>query len=273
MSRWQKISLWLASLAVAAFAAYLWLAREQPEVAERLVSRLPPSVTGLDLRPAATPAADATTAASSPAAPPPELVDPALPSLGNSDTELAQALAALPGGEPALALVVRRELIRRFVATVDQLPGQKLAVKNRLWAPLPGAFSVEDIDGQPRPAMVNQLRYQPLVAAFLAIDPAAAVQLYRRWYPLVQAAYAESAGGGRLFQARMLTVLDHLLAVKLPKAAPALVLAEGRYRFADPALEQMSVGAKALLRLGAEESGKVQQRLAEYRALLAAPAG
>ena len=272
MSRWQKISLWLAFVLVAALAAYLWLAREQPELAERLAAKLPPAVTGLAGQPATAPPTVATEPQLSPAeGTQTELVDPALPVLGNSDAEVAAALATLPGGGDALALIVRRELIRRFVATIDQLPGNKLPGKTRLWAPLAGPFAADEIDGQWRPGVANQARYQPLVAAFLALDPGAAVQLYRRWYPLVQAAYVESVGTGRLFQARLLAVLDHLIAVQLPTAPPVLVPAEGRFQFADPTLEQSSMGAKALLRLGAGDGAKVQRRLAEYRTLLAAP--
>ena len=270
MSRWQKIALWLGFLGVAAVAAYLWLAREEPQLAERLVARLPPAVTGKDLRPPV--AAPTLTPQSSPAeSSPPGLVDPDLPALGASDAEAFRALASLAGGEAAPALLVQRDLLRRFVTTVDQFTGSKLPLKTRVWAPLAGAFEIDQTDPELRVGRANAARYQPLVSAFLAIEPTAAVQVYRRWYPLLQAAYAESTGTQRLFQARLLEVLEHLCAIQVPEASPALVLAEGRYRYADPALEQESVGRKALLRLGAEEAAKVQQRLGEYRALLAQP--
>ena len=269
MSRWQKLSLWLAFAAVGMVAAYLWLAREQPEMAERLVDRLPPAVTGrAAMAPSESPAVAAVAPTSPAAGIQTELVDPALPALASSDAELNRALAAVPGGESVLAVIVQRELIRRFVATIDQLPRTRLPTKARVWKPLTGAFEVAGADGQWRPGAANEARYHPLVAAFLAVDPTAAVQLYRRWYPLVQSAYAESAGAGRLFHARLLAVLDHLLGAKLPTEPPMLVPAEGNYRFADPALEQESVGRKLLLRLGAEQAGKVRQRLEAYRTLL-----
>lgn len=274
MSRWQKISLWLAFLAVASLAAYLWLAREQPEVAERLTAKLPPAVTGVFGQPATAPPTVAAEPQLAPAeGTQTELGDPALPALGSSDAEVARAVATVPGGDTALTFLVRRELLRRFVATVDQLPGKKMPVKTRLWAPVAGVYAAESEKGQLRPAAANEARYQPLVAAFLAIEPGAAVQLYRRWYPLVQAAYEELAGTGRLFQTRLIGVIDHLLTARQPPTPPALVLVEGQYRFADPTLETESVGRKLLLRLGASEAAKVQRRLGEYRALLAQPPG
>ena len=201
MTRWQKTSLWLGFLAVAALAGFLWLEREQPAVADRVLEQLPGVVSGESVARSAPQAAVEPTAVA-PDAPLPELHDPSLPALGESDGELMRAFFALPGGEMALALIVRRDLLRRFVMTVDQLPGARLSVKTRLWAPVPGAFAVDELDGEARIGAANTARYQPLVAALLAMEPGAVVTLYRRWYPLLQAAYAEATGSRALFQAR-----------------------------------------------------------------------
>ena len=271
VTSWQKALLWLGFLAVAALAGFLWLEREQPAVAGRVLEQLPGLQPGKSVASSA-PVAVTEPKVGAPSSPLPELHDPALPLLGESDGEIARALAALPGGETALALVVRRDLLRRFVMTVDQLPSARMPVKTRLWAPVPGAFAVDELDGEARIGAANTARYQPLVAAVLAVEPGPAVALYRRWYPLLQAAYVEASGSNALFQSRLLAAIDDLVALRIPTEPPRLVQEEGVYKFAEPALERQSAGAKALLRLGAEEGVKVQQRLREYRALLAGTA-
>ena len=69
------------------------------------------------------------------------------------------------------------------------------------------------------------------------------------------------------FNDRLVTVIDHLL--QTPEPARPLAVepdGKGRYRFVDPALQSLSVGQKALLRMDATQQQAVKQQLRALRA-------
>ena len=136
--------------------------------------------------------------------------------------------------------------------------------------PLPGGLSTEG-DGATRwIAQANAQRYEPYVAAFAQADPQRVAAAYRRFYPLFQQAYAEIAGGDAYFNDRLVAVIDHLLQAPEP-AQPRQVVdgADGKVRFADPVLEALSVGQKALVRLSPDQRERVKRQLRSLRGALA----
>jgi hypothetical protein len=93
---------------------------------------------------------------------------------------------------------------------------------------------------------------------------------YRRFYPLLQEAYVGLGYADRQFHARVIEVIDHLLAAE-PAAQPVrLVQPKVFYRYADASLEGASVGHRALFRL---ESGQMARLQAWLKALRAALVG
>lgn len=267
MGKLQKLSLWLAFLLLSGVAVYLWALRDAPDVAKSMVEA-PAKWLGTT---------DTSTAPASPVVPPtatdsprlPELRDPALPTLAASDAALTDALGAMAGGRALLDVLVPTERLKRCLGSLEHLTSPKLPRTLRCVVPVPGTFTVDGLPDAPVVGAANAARYAPLIDAFLGVDPAAMVALYRRWYPLLQAVYAQWGGPNHLLHPRVLGVIDHLLAVQVPTAPVALRMEEGRYRFADPALEGASAGTKMLLRMGAAHAARVQQRLRDYRALLA----
>lgn len=196
---------------------------------------------------------------------------PALPALYESDPDLLTALALLFEDDALWTLLVREHLIERFVASVDNLPSRRITANVLPLKPLGGSFRVEETGQSVILAAENSERYRAAVGALTRIDPAALVQLYRRWYPLFQQAYRELGYPDRYFNDRLVEVIEHLLAAPEAGAAIALVAVNGRFQFADPALESASVGHKAMLRMGRESSDQVKTWLAAVRALLIAP--
>lgn len=130
------------------------------------------------------------------------------------------------------------------------------------------------------------MRYWPFVGFIDSIDARRAVDLYRRMYPVLQQAYVELGLANRPLHARVLEVIDHLLATPETLQPPRITITEvkgpipssqpwTRYQFADPALERLSSGQKILLRVGPENRkvlmGKLEQFRRELR-LASAPA-
>ncbi|MBK1689390.1 DUF3014 domain-containing protein [Rubrivivax gelatinosus] len=143
--------------------------------------------------------------------------------------------------------------------------------------PAAGRFSVVDTtEGGARIAPTNPRRYEPLVALAERVDPHQLADWYRRALPLLQPAYEELGYPGQRFHARLVVVLDHLLATPAAPQPLAVRLTEVRgpqpstrpwvrYEYADPALEQASAGRKILWRVGPENQRRLMQVLAAFR--------
>ncbi len=196
---------------------------------------------------------------------------------------LVQRLMALLGREQVTAWVQTDELIRRIVATVDNLDSGHAAPV--LWPvhPTPGRFSTQVGTGDSeRIHPDNAARYAPAVKLATSVDLDQLVAAYRRLYPQFQKAYEELGYPGRYFNDRLVAVLDHLIATPVPAALPAVVLVEVkgpvpstrpwvRYEFADPALARLSAGQKMLLRTGPDQQRRLQTVLADLRTRVARP--
>lgn len=252
-----------------------------------------------DVTPEATPAATAPQPGPAPAdapAPPPVAAGPqnpmdnlaepdkTLPALNDADARVSGALNELLGRKNVASFLQLDGFVRRAVATVDNLPRQHAT--SRMWpvVPTPQRFAVQG-DGEVKTISPdNGARYTPFVLFVESIDPARAVALYARLYPLFQEAYEELGYPNRYFNDRLVAVLDHLLKTPEP-AGPVQVRlpevkgdmkGEGptespwlRYEFADPQLEALSAGQKILIRMGPVNERRMKARLAELRRLVA----
>jgi len=260
-----RSTLWLvlALLAAIAAAALVWLfapLREPPMTAPPASAETPLD-RGHAVAPApATPAPfEGTPVASEPAEP--------LPSLRESDPFARSAIESVVG-HSGMGLFYPEEVIRRWVATIDNLPRHA-----SLWPLSPvrapsGAFAVEMTDHGPVVAATNPARYR-VYAALLDRTPATLiVSTYRRLYPLLQQQYESLGFPGRQFNERVIAVLDDLL--ETPETSGSLALASGRvmYEFADPDLEERSAGQKLMLRIGPENARAVKTKLREIRRLI-----
>jgi hypothetical protein len=213
----------------------------------------------------------ATPAAAPPAAVPP-IAAPAS-SLSAESSEANVGLAAeIAGGLGLVSLpefVNTDGLLRRVVASVDALSRDQLPLGVRVIRPVAGAFAARGGEGNPRVAPENAARYAPIADAFEHVPPAAAGELYRRLYPRLQAAYEELGYPGRSFHARLLEVIDHLLATPDVPDGAALARPKVLYLYADPQLERCSSGQKALMRSGALNEARFKAHLRLIRAELA----
>ncbi len=197
--------------------------------------------------------------------------DAAIPALADSDAAAWAELATLAGSEAPLALLIRDHLIQRAVTMIDNLPRRRVAARTLAMKPVPGQLQIStDAAGASSIAEANAQRYAAYVQAFTQADAGAMVAAYRRFYPLFQQAYVELGYPKGYFNDRLVQVIDHLLQTPLPATPPALIAdaRTGKYRFVDPALESLSVGQKALLRLGPLQAVAVRKQLQAIRAAL-----
>lgn len=226
----------------------------------------------------------AETAAAAPSAPPAEPeyrvpettgtpeapAGPTLPSLADSDTAVRGELETLAGKEPIEAFLIPDQIIRRWVAFIDSLDRDGLKPAQWPVRSAKGSPIIVNDGGQPVLDPANAQRYEPYLAVVRAVDAKALVAFYFRYYPLFQRAYEGLGYGGHYFNTRFVHVLDHLLAAPQIDQPPALVQFIGRYRYADPELEDLSFGQKMLIRLGPEGETTVKAKLRQIRAAIIA---
>ena len=214
-----------------------------------------------------------------------ELVDEAtaLPPLAESDELVLDSLSRLAGEASVMRFFVSDNVVSRFVASVDaltsrQVPSQIMAVQD-----LSGEFMataneypdtvIRNSMGDPIPQYLlnpaNYQRYEPQVEMFEALDTQELVILYRDYAPLSQQAYVELGYPDGDFGARMIEVIDSLLSTPEIREPIRLIKPEAFYLFANPDLEALPAGQKALLRMGPMNARRVKEKLREIRTALA----
>jgi hypothetical protein len=194
--------------------------------------------------------------------------DRPLPPLAESDATLREALAALPGGATFERFFHPQDIVRRFVATVDNLPRKSVAAQVRVVKPVDGAFSVTGSEGTMVIGASNASRYAPHVQLVEAVDTKTLVALYVRFYPWFQQAYLDLGYPSGYFNDRLIEVIDMLLATPDISGPVALVQPRVLYQFADPRLEALPAGQKMMLRMGGENASRVKVKLREVRRAL-----
>lgn len=192
----------------------------------------------------------------------------ALPPLNESTGAVADVLTGMFGAETLSALFNSDEFIRRFVVTVDNLSGPKLPRQNMLFKRVPGPFAVTGEGDRQVIAPDNAARYAPYVQLATRIETQRLVNVYERFYPLFQEAYAELGAPDAYFNDRVVEVIDHLLDTPLVEEPIPVVQPKVFYQYADPELETLSAGQKTLLRMGSANAERIKSKLRELRAAL-----
>ena len=193
---------------------------------------------------------------------------PKLPALNESDAAVSEALAGLWDGGTLERFFNHKDFIRRIVATIDNLPRAKVALRLMPVKPVPGAFPVTGKGAGLVMTPGNSARYAPYVRLLEATDSKKIVAAYARFYPLFQQAYRELGYPQGYFNDRLVEVIDHLLAAPELQGPVRLVQPKVFYLYADPDLESRSAGQKTMMRMGAENAARVKTKLRELRAEL-----
>lgn len=191
-----------------------------------------------------------------------------LPPLDESDADVAGGLTELFGPRAVGQFLVPENIVRNIVVTVDNLTSERVALPQRPVTRTPGAFVTSGSEDAPVLAPENFTRYEPAVNAFVAMDAKTLVSMYRGLQPLFQEAYEDLGNIDKPFTARLLEVIDHLLATPQPRAPIRLVQPSVLYKYADKNLEELSAGQRLLIRMGPDNAAKIKAKLREIEAEL-----
>jgi len=254
-------ALGIGAVAAAAIGYYLWT-QNQAEPPPKVVRTEAPAPA-----PAPPPAPAPEPVIQNPIEAPP--VAAPLPALAESDAAAGQALSGLFGNKFVQEHFLLEGLVRRIVATVDNLPRDKVAQRVVPWKPVPGKFMLVDSAAGPLIGAENASRYAPFVKMLEGVNSKQAAAIYRHFYPLFQQAYQELGYPKGYFNDRLIEVIDHLLETPATPAVVKLTQPKVFFEYADPDLQARSAGQKILLRMGNENATRVKAKLRELRNELA----
>ncbi len=173
--------------------------------------------------------------------------------------------AKLVGEDKFQAMFVPEDFVRKVVATVDNLARPKIATRMNPAKPPAGDFAIVGSNEEIVLGAANYERYAQWIELVDALDADTTVELYRKMYPQLQAAYESLGNPDGYFNDRVIEILDHLIAT--PAAPDTIVLKQPNvyYEFADPMLEAESSGRKLLFRMGPGNAARVKAKLRDIR--------
>lgn len=188
-----------------------------------------------------------------------------LPELDQSDQALFSIVEYLVANPRLAELLAPRDLIRRFVITIDGLGGPAVPLDHLPVSSPGGTFLVERAGEVFRINPRNYERYRQHVAFLDQLDSRRLAETYIHFYPLFQQAYRELGYPQGFFNDRLVTVIDELIAT--PEITDPVPLEQPHvfYVYADPALEERTAGQKLLLRMGPDNATIIKRKLREIR--------
>jgi hypothetical protein len=156
-----------------------------------------------------------------------------------------------------------QDLIRRFVAAVDNIAnGLSPRPQIDFFAPK-GEFRVIRRNGRYYVDSSGYRRYNLVAEVFVSLDVNRTIELYRRTKPLIQEAYADLGYPDQDFDDTLAGAIIELLKVPVVQGDMLLERKVISYAIADPGLENLSEAQKYLLRMGPENTRKIQRMLRE----------
>jgi hypothetical protein len=191
-----------------------------------------------------------------------------LPPLNHSDALMVAALNRLIGHPAVARFLVPKNVIRRIVVTVDNLPRAKVSAHLRPVKATPGQTIVDRQGGVTTLSSRNFARYTPFVAVVSRINVKALARLYFRLYPLFQQAYESLGYPHKYFNDRLVQAIDSMLATPTLSAPVDLVRPHVFWQFANPQLEALPAGQKLLIRMGPRNAAVIEAKLRQFRALI-----
>lgn len=202
----------------------------------------------------------------------PEIVVEAEPIAPVVEAEQKPALPSLPTSTPAVlnALAERNvntrpvrseNLIRDFVAFIDNIAAGVVARDSAMIKGPEARFEIEEVDGKAYMGANSYQRYDNIVNWFVGMDNQALVAVFKQYEPLLNEAYAEISRPGDSFLTRFERAVNVLNAT--PEIAGLIELNTDKimYTYADEQLESLPAAQRQMLRLGPANMARVKAKL------------
>lgn len=189
-----------------------------------------------------------------------EVVKPTVIALEASDDSFRKALGDV--SESLLNWFQVKHVIRKYVVIINDLSQNQILYKHRAFLKMPQKFvAKEDTQGL---YMANEsyARYDQLANAMASLDVQKGLDLYLTFRPLFKQVYDEFAYPAEyrledIFMKAAASVLE----APVIKGRVSLLRHSVRYKFAKQELEALNGVEKQMLRMGPENTQKIQAKL------------
>ena len=188
--------------------------------------------------------------------------------LRTSDVVIRELVSELSAHPKLGAWLANEDLVRRFVAAVDNI-GNGISPTTQLDFMRPkGKFEVvkkgEVITVDPK----SYGRYDLATQIVVSLDTEGSAALYRELEPLIDDAYAEISPPGSRFSERLDAAFEELLEVNPPSGDPILKPKVVTYVYVDESLEGLSGAQRQFLRMGPDNVMLIKAKLRDLQATL-----
>jgi hypothetical protein len=217
-------------------------------------------------------------AAPSPGSPPEEGAEVEeivkLPPLAESDSFLREILGRLSSHPFLLSFLEADDLVRKIVVSVANVAEGASPAKQLLHLRPEERFAAIETTERIVIDPESYRRYDAPAALFASLDAAAVAGIYRTLEPLLEQAHSELGLSERSgFADTLSRAIEVLLTAPVVDGPIRLRAVNVNYAFEDPALEKLSPAQKHLLRMGPENTRRVQKKLIELKAALVGASG
>jgi len=187
--------------------------------------------------------------------------------LRTSDAVVRELVGQLSANPKLIAWLANDDLIRRFVAAVDNIANGISPTSQLDFMRPKGKFEVikkgDEITIDPK----SFDRFDLATQVFVSLDTEGAAALYRELEPLIDDAYGEISPPGSRFSDRLDAAIDELLEVTPPPTGnPKLKPKVVTYVYVDESLEGLSGAQRQLLRMGPDNVLLIKAKLRDLKA-------
>ncbi len=192
-----------------------------------------------------------------------EKIEPLQFDLDESDGLMRKRIGEL-SSHPKLALwLMTNDLIRKFVAAVDNIAtGQSPRAQIDFFKP-EGDFIITEEAGEHFIDPETYKRYDLATEVFVSLDTKGCVTLYKQITPALQGAYRDLGYPDGDFHSTLKKAIMELLKVPVVEEKIQVEKKVITYLMSDSKLESLSQAQKHLLRMGPENVQRIQSKLKE----------
>lgn len=183
-----------------------------------------------------------------------------LPELKNSDTYFKNEISSV---SPALSSWFESEnIIQKYIVLINDLSQNQLIAKHRVFlSPMEKMVAGDDTQGLYL-TKESYKRYDSLAMAIAAIDTDKGLQLYLTFKPLFESAFNEFAYPDDYHvEDIFLKTVTNVIEAPVIEGRISLLQHSAGYKFADKELESLSNAKKQMIRMGPENTKKIQAKL------------
>jgi hypothetical protein len=192
-----------------------------------------------------------------------------LPPLDQMDAFLRPLLSALSSRPELVKWLATDDLIGQLAMAIDQASEGDSPARDLKVIKPGGTFRVAGRGQRRSIDPASYRRYDSLVQTLTSIDAAAAAKVYKTIRPRLNEAYQRAGNPGRSVDPATQQALDILLDTPIVKdPIPLVETGATGWAYEDPALEELTMTQKQLLRMGAANAERVQAWLRAFQIAL-----